>query len=150
MGKRNYPKEYEIVIEFIKTNKDKVSKGELNFLLGYAANLKSIISKIPKDEIMFPDDISEKPTDEELRRNILLSLKNLIDFLAKGEETPSTASTKNNVSQMLRFLTEKGDSVSSNVLERMSYEIDMIYYMYDLPMRDDSDLSNYLKERNGR
>ena len=75
MGKRNYPKEYEIVIEFIKTNKDQVSKGELNFLLGYAANLKSIISQIPKDEIMFPDDISEKPTDEELMRNIFLSLK---------------------------------------------------------------------------
>lgn len=150
MGKRNYSKEYEIVVDFIKNYKDSISKGELNFLLGYAANLKIIMKKLPKSDVSIHVENPSKPSNEELRRNILVDLKRLVDFLGKGDETPSTASTKSYVAQMLQYLTTKGNNVSSSVLERMSYEIDMLYYMYDLPMRDDTDLPNYLKGRNDR
>lgn len=147
MAKRNYSDEYKIVIEYIKKNKDRVSKGELNFLLGYAANLRSLMGKMPKDDNSFPDNISDNPTDAELKKSVLLALEHLVEFLGKGEETLSTVSTMKKISQMLQFLDIKGDDVPTNVLERMSYEIDMIYYMYDLPMREDTDLPNYLKGR---
>ena len=150
MAKRNYSDEYNIVIEYVKKNKDKINKGELNFLLGYAANLRSLMEKMPKDDNSFSDNISDNPTDAELKKSVLLALEYLVEFLGKGEETLSTVSTMKKISQMLHFLDIKGDDVPTNMLERMSYEIDMIYYMYDLPMRDDSDLPNYLKGRIGR
>ena len=147
MEKRNYPMEYEIVTDFIKNKKDKISKGELNFLLGYAANIKTIIEKTPKKELNSINNIKERPSKEELKKNILLSLKELVDYLAKGEETQITTSTKYSVTQMLEYIKVKGDDVSREMLERISYEIDMLYYMYDLPMRENTDLYNYLKER---